>query len=138
MTVLGCLKHFVVCKCPGGRDTINCQMPSPRDSLCINCRGLPRGGMLVAGIDSYIAGSKFLSGISFDGNEPNLKLYSVSSSLYTQNIHLPLIASRILESSLSNSLVPSTVDLINTSLGTSVSTNLRATLVGLCPDVQYR
>ena len=39
------------------------------------------GGMLVAGIDSYIAGSKFLSGISFDGNEPNLKLCSVSSSL---------------------------------------------------------
>ena len=37
--------------------------------------------MLVAGIDSYIAGSKFLSGISFDGNEPNLKLCSVSSSL---------------------------------------------------------
>ena len=25
-------KFVVVCKCPGGRDTINCQMPVPRDS----------------------------------------------------------------------------------------------------------
>ena len=30
-------KFFVVCKCPGGQDTVksvNCQMPSPQDSLC--------------------------------------------------------------------------------------------------------
>ena len=41
---------FVASKCPGGRDTINCQMPGPRDSPCI-----PRGrGMLAAGIDSHI------------------------------------------------------------------------------------
>ena len=34
---------FVVCKCPGGRDTINCQMPGPRNSSCNKCRGFARG-----------------------------------------------------------------------------------------------
>ena len=46
-------KFFVVCKCPGGRDTINCQMPGPRDSSCIKCPGFT-WGMLVAGIDTHI------------------------------------------------------------------------------------
>ena len=45
---------FVVCKCPGCRDTINYQMPAPRDSSCNKCPGFARGGMLAAGIDSHI------------------------------------------------------------------------------------
>ena len=36
-------KLFIVCKCPGDRDTINCQMPGPRDSSCIKCPGFARG-----------------------------------------------------------------------------------------------
>ena len=40
----------------GGRDTINCQMPTPRDSSCIKCPGFGgEGGMLAAGIDSHIS-----------------------------------------------------------------------------------
>ena len=45
-------KFFVVCKCPGDRDTINCQMPGSRDSLCNKYQGFA-GGMLAAGIDSH-------------------------------------------------------------------------------------
>ena len=69
MTVLDCLKSLtpsavgnddrmlrnkfvVVCKYPGGRDTINCQMP-PVTYRETNARGLP-GGMLAVGIDSHI------------------------------------------------------------------------------------
>ena len=74
MTVLDCLKPLtlsavgnddrmlrnkfvVVCKCPRGTDTINCQMPGPRDSICeTNARGFPGGGgMLTVGIDSHIS-----------------------------------------------------------------------------------
>ena len=71
MTVLTCLKSLtlsavgiddrmlrnkfvVVCKCPEGRDTINCQMPGPRDSSWNKCPGFARGGMLAVGIDSHI------------------------------------------------------------------------------------
>ena len=36
-------KFFVVCKSPGGRDTINCQMPGSQDSSCIKCPGSDRG-----------------------------------------------------------------------------------------------
>ena len=35
------------------RDTINYQMPGPRVSSCVKCRGFP-GGMLAAGIESHI------------------------------------------------------------------------------------
>ena len=69
MTVLDCLKpltrsavgnddrllqnkFFAVCKCPGGRDTINCQMPVPRHSSVV--QQMP-GGILAAGIDSHIS-----------------------------------------------------------------------------------
>ena len=71
MTVLDCLKPlilsavgngdwmllnqiFVVYKCPGDRDTMNCQMPGPRNSSCNKCLGFARGGMLAAGIDKHI------------------------------------------------------------------------------------
>ena len=46
------VSSFVVCKCPGDRDTINCQMSGPRDSPCIKCPGWDR--MLAAGIDWHI------------------------------------------------------------------------------------
>ena len=37
-------KFFVVCSCRGGgRNTINCQIPGPRDSSCIKCPGFARG-----------------------------------------------------------------------------------------------
>ena len=36
-------KFFVTCKCPEGRDTINCQMPGLRDSSCIKCPGFAQG-----------------------------------------------------------------------------------------------
>ena len=46
-------KFFVICKCPGGRNTVNCQMSGPGDSSCVKCPGFA-GGMLADGIDSYI------------------------------------------------------------------------------------
>ena len=46
---------FCCLQMPGGRDTINCQMPTPRDSSCNKCPGFAQGGwMLAAGIDSHI------------------------------------------------------------------------------------
>ena len=36
-------KFFVVCKCPGERATINCQIPALRDSFCIKLPGFARG-----------------------------------------------------------------------------------------------
>ena len=44
---------FIVCKRPVGRDTINCQMPGPRDSSCNRCPVFAPGD-LAAGIDSHI------------------------------------------------------------------------------------
>ena len=46
-------KFLAVCKCPGGQDTINCQMSALRTHCATNAQGLPRG-MLVAEIDSHI------------------------------------------------------------------------------------
>ena len=49
-------KFVVVSKCPGGRDTINCQIPvlQPGTHREANARGLP-GGMLAVEIDSHIS-----------------------------------------------------------------------------------
>ena len=72
MTVLDCLKPLtlsaigndhrmlrnkfvVVCKCPGGQHTLNCQMPAPGTHREINARGLPGGGVLTDGIDSHVS-----------------------------------------------------------------------------------
>ena len=49
-------KFVVVCKCPGGQHTLNCQMPAPGSHREINARGLPGGGgMLADGIDSHVS-----------------------------------------------------------------------------------
>ena len=70
MTVLDCLKpltlsavgnddsmlrnkKFVVCKCPGGT-LLAAKCPDSGTHRASNARGLPKGGMLVAGNDWHI------------------------------------------------------------------------------------
>ena len=48
-------KFVVVCKCLGGRDTINCQMLGPRDSSWSKCPGFARGGCSRLDFDSHIS-----------------------------------------------------------------------------------
>ena len=80
-------KFVVVCKCPGGRDTINSQMPAPTGLIVKQMPGVcSGGGMLAVGIDSHIINKHFF--LQRLGNILAKRLESTLRGLVSKTMYL--------------------------------------------------